>query len=195
MYDAGDYEDAMRYALNSLKYNEKANNLRFQAKTYELMAYIYSHASNYPQSIFYSRKAAAIFKSLGLHNNEFYSLLSEARSYSQDDTTENVAVELLDSLRDNFRDVDSTALGYLHYRYVYPLYLLGRHHEGYEHYRKALSYWKGEDRLESNPLVADMFTNIGMYDSAAYYLEQERLINPDYDNDATLRSAPVPTRP
>ncbi len=72
---------------------------------------------------------------------------------------------------------------------------LGRHHEGYEHYRKALSYWKGEDRLESNPLVADMFTNIGMYDSAAYYLEQERLINPDYDNDATLRSAPVPTRP
>lgn len=189
MYDAGDYEDAMRYALNSLEYNEKANNLRFQAKTYELMAYIYSHASNYPQSIFYSRKAAAIFKSLGLHNNEFYSLLSEARSYSQDDTTENVAVELLDSLRDNFRDVDSTALGYLHYRYVYPLYLLGRHHEGYEHYRKALSYWKGEDRLESKPLVADMFTNIGMYDSAAYYLEQERLINPDYDNDATYHFA------
>lgn len=189
MYDAGDYEDAMRYALNSLEYNEKANNLRFQAKTYELMAYIYSHASNYPQSIFYSRKAAAIFKSLGLHNNEFYSLLSEARSYSQDDTTENVAVELLDSLRDNFRDVDSTALGYLHYRYVYPLYLLGRHHEGYEHYRKALSYWKGEDRLESKPLVADMFTNIGMYDSAAYYLEQERLINPDYDNDVTYHFA------
>ena len=186
---ADDYPEAMKNVLKSLEWNDKANDSRFRAKAYDLIGDIYSHASNYPQAISYNRKAAHIFKGLGRKNNEFYSLISAARSYSQDDTTESVAVELLDSLRDNFRNMDSTALGLLHYRYIYPLYLLGRHHEGYEHYRKALSYWKGEDRLESNPLVADMFTNIGMYDSAAYYLEQERLINPDYDNDATYHFA------
>ncbi len=186
---ADDYPEAMKNVLKSLEWNDKANDLRFRAKAYDLIGDIYSHASNYPQAILYNRKAAHIFKGLGRKNNEFYSLISAARSYSQDDTTESVAVELLDSLRDNFRNMDSTALGLLHYRYIYPLYLLGRHHEGYEHYRKALSYWKGEDRLESNPLVADMFTNIGMYDSAAYYLEQERLINPDYDNDVTYHFA------
>lgn len=186
---ADDYPEAMKNVLKSLEWNDKANDSRFRAKAYDLIGDIYSHASNYPQAISYNRKAAHIFKGLGRKNNEFYSLISAARSYSQDDTTESVAVELLDSLRDNFRNMDSTALGLLHYRYIYPLYLLGRHHEGYEHYRKALSYWKGEDRLESKPLVADMFTNIGMYDSAAYYLEQERLINPDYDNDATYHFA------
>lgn len=188
-YYADDYAGAMSYALKSLEWNEKANNQRFKAKAYDLIGDIYSNASNYPQAVSYGRKAACIFSGLNLRNNEFYSLLSVSKAYSQDDTTESVAVELLDSLRDNFKDMDSTALGLLHYRYVYPLYLLGRHHEGYEHYRKALSYWKGEDRLESKPLVADMFTNIGMYDSAAYYLEQERLINPDYDNDATYHFA------
>lgn len=188
-YYADDYAGAMSYALKSLEWNEKANNQRFKAKAYDLIGDIYSTASNYPQAVSYGRKAACIFSALNLRNNEFYSLLSVSKAYSQDDTTESVAVELLDSLNDNFKDMDSTALGLLHYRYVYPLYLLGRHHEGYEHYRKALSYWKGEDRLESKPLVADMFTNIGMYDSAAYYLEQERLINPDYDNDATYHFA------
>lgn len=188
-YYADNYAGAMSYALKSLEWNENANNQRFKAKAYDLIGDIYSNASNYPQAVSYGRKAACIFSALNLRNNEFYSLLSVSKAYSQDDTTESVAVELLDSLRDNFKDMDSTALGLLHYRYVYPLYLLGRHHEGYEHYRKALSYWKGEDRLESKPLVADMFTNIGMYDSAAYYLEQERLINPDYDNDATYHFA------
>lgn len=189
IYDIGDNARSMRYALKSLEWNEKANDQRFQAKAYELIAYIYSQAHNYPQAISYSRKAAAIFKELGRRNNEFYSLLSAARSYSQDDTTERKAVELLDSIKENFKDVDSTALGMLHYRYIYPLSLLGHHQEGYRHYRKALAYWNGIDMLESKPLVADMFTNIGMYDSAAYYLHQERLVNPDYDNDVNYHFA------
>ena len=121
IYDAGDYAGAMRYALKSLEWNEKANDQRFQAKTYELIADIYSQASNYPQAISYSRKAATIFKELGRRNNEFYSLIDTAISYSQDDTTECKAVELLDSLKANFGDVDSTALGMLHYRYIYTL--------------------------------------------------------------------------
>lgn len=189
IYDAGDYDSAMRYALRSLEWNEKANDLRFRAKAYELIGYIYSHARNYPQAISYSRKAAAIFKTIGRRNNEFYSILSAARSYSQDDTTERKAVELLDSIKENFKDVDSTALGMLHYRYIYPLSLLGHHQEGYRHYRKALAYWNGIDMLESKPLVADMFTNIGMYDSAAYYLRQERMVNPGYDNDVNYHFA------
>ena len=189
IYDVEDYDGSMRYALKSLEWNEKAHDRRFQAKAYELMADIYSQASNYPQAISYSRKAAVIFKELGRRNNEFYSLIDTAISYSQDDTTECKAVELLDSIKENFKDVDSTALGMLHYRYIYPLSLLGRHQEGYRHYRKALAYWNGIDMLESKPLVADMFTNIGMYDSAAYYLHQERMENPDYDNDVNYHFA------
>ena len=56
IYDAGDYDGAMRYALRSLEWNEKAHDRRFQAKAYELMADIYSQASNYPQAISYSRR-------------------------------------------------------------------------------------------------------------------------------------------
>ncbi len=189
IYDVGNYDGAMEYALKSLEWNYRANDLRFKAKAYELIADIYSQASNYPQAISYSRKAATIFKELGRRNNEFYSLIDTAISYSQDDTTECKAVELLDSIKENFKDVDSTALGMLHYRYIYPLSLLGHHQEGYRHYRKALAYWNGIDMLESKPLVADMFTNIGMYDSAAYYLRQERMVNPDYDNDVNYHFA------
>lgn len=98
-------------------------------------------------------------------------------------------MELLDSIKENFKDVDSTALGMLHYRYIYPLSLLGSHQDGYRHYRKALAYWNGIDMLGSKPLVADMFTNVGMYDSAAYYLQQERMENPDYDNDVNYHFA------
>lgn len=61
--------------------------------------------------------------------------------------------------------------------------------DAYNHYRKALSYWNGEDLFDNKPFVAKMFTNIGMYDSAAYYLGQERMINPDYDNDLNYHSA------
>lgn len=189
IYDAGDYAGAMRYALKSLEWNENANDQRFRAKAYELIGYIYSHANNHPQSIIYSKKAAAIFKTLGLKSNEFNSLLSVARSYSQDDTSESKAVELLDSLEQSSIEVDSTLLGVLHYEYIYPLYLLGQHHNSYKHYQKALSYWNGADLLESKPLVADMFINIGMFDSAAYYLEKERQMNPDYDNDVNYHFA------
>ncbi len=188
-YYAGDYAGAMRNVLRSLEWNEKANNQRFEAKAYDLISNIYMSVFNYSQGVAYGRKAACIFADLGRKENELYSLMSVADAYGFDDFMQDKAVELLDSLSENFSDADSTALGGLHYRYRYPLYLLGRYHEAYNHYRKALSYWKGEDLFDNKPFVADMFTSVGMYDSAAYYLEQERLINPDYDNDLNYHSA------
>lgn len=188
-YYNGNHAEAMKCALESLEWNEKVSDMRFKAKAYDLIGNIYSDAGNYPQAITYSKKAAALFKSLELRANELYAWMDVTKAYSQDDTTEQKAVELLDSLKENFKDMDSTALGVLHYRYIYPLYLLGRHNEGYRHYQKALSYWNGADLLESKPLVADMFTNIGMFDSAAYYLEKERQMNPDYDNDVNYHFA------
>ena len=188
-YSAGDYAGAMRHALKSLEWNENARDQRFRAKTYDLISDIYSSVFNYTQGVAYGRRAASVFSGLGLKKNELYSLMGVANAYAHDDFMEDKAVELLDSLQENFRDADSTALGMLHYRYRYPLNLLGRHEDAYNHYRKAISYWKGEDLFDNKPFVADMFTSVGMYDSAAYYLEQERLINPDYDNDLNYHSA------
>lgn len=188
-YSAGDYAGAMRHALKSLEWNENACNQRFRAKTYDLISDIYSSVFNYPQGVAYGRRAASVFSVLGLKKNELFSLMGVANAYAHDDFMEDKAVELLDSLQENFRDADSTALGMLHYRYRYPLNLSGRHQDAYNHYRKALSYWKGEDLFDNKPFVAKMFTNIGMYDSAAYYLGQERMINPDYDNDLNYHSA------
>ena len=188
-YSAGDYAGAMSNALKSLEWNEKANNQRFKAKTYDLISDIYMSVFNYPQSIKYGRIAASLFNGLNLKNNEFYSLMSVADAYSRNDFSEDKAVELLDSLNENFRDVDSTALGSLHSRYRYPLYLMGSYGEAYKHYRKALAYWDGEDLFDNKSFVADMFTSIGMYDSATYYLEQEKLMNPDYDYDVAYHSA------
>ena len=188
-YSAGDYAGAMSNALKSLEWNEKANNQRFKAKAYDLILDIYTAVFNYPQGIAYGRKAASLFSTQGLRKNQLYSLMKVAYAYAHDDFKEDKAVALLDSLSANFIDADSTALGMLHYRYRYPLSLLERHQEAYEHYRKAISYWNGIDLFGDKPLVADMFTNIGMYDSASYYLEQERMINPDYDNDLNYHSA------
>lgn len=188
-YSAGDYAGAMRHALKSLEWNENARDQRFRAKTYDLISDIYSSVFNYTQGVAYGRRAASVFSGLGLKKNELYSLMGVANAYAHDDFMEDKAVELLDSLQENFGDADSTALGMLHYRYRYPLNLLGRHEDAYNHYRKAISYWKGEDLFDNKPFVADMFTSVGMYDSAAYYLEQERLINPDYDNDLNYHSA------
>ena len=188
-YSAGDYAGAMSNALKSLEWNEKANNQRFKAKTYDLISDIYTAVFNYPQGIAYGRKAASLFSAQGLRKNQLYSLMKVAYAYAHDDFKEDKAVALLDSLSGNFIDADSTALGMLHYRYRYPLSSLERHQEAYEHYRKAISYWNGIDLFGDKPLVADMFTNIGIYDSASYYLEQERIINPDYDNDLNYHSA------
>ncbi len=189
IYYAGDYAGAMSNALKSLEWNEKANNQRFKAKTYDLISDIYTGVFNYPQGIAYGRKAASLFSAQGLRKNQLYSLMKVAYAYAHDDFMEEKALELLDSLCGNFNDADSTALGMLHYRYRYPLSLLERHREAYQHYTKALSYWNGVDLFDNKPLVAKMFTNIGMYDSASYYLEQERMINPDYDNDLNYHSA------
>ncbi len=188
-YSAGDYAGAMRHALKSLEWNENARDQRFRAKTYDLISDIYSSVFNYTQGVAYGRRAASVFSGLGLKKNELYSLMGVANAYAHDDFMEDKAVELLDSLQENFRDADSTALGMLHYRYRYPLNLSGRHQDAYNHYRKALSYWNGEDLFDNKPFVAKMFTNIGMYDSAAYYLGQERMINRDYDNDLNYHSA------
>ncbi len=188
-YSAGDYAGAMRHALKSLEWNENACNQRFRAKTYDLISDIYSSVFNYEQGAANGIQAARLFSKCKLRKNQLYSLIKVANAYAHDDFMEDKAVELLDSLQENFRDADSTALGMLHYRYRYPLNLSGRHQDAYNHYRKALSYWNGEDLFDNKPFVAKMFTNIGMYDSAAYYLGQERMINPDYDNDLNYHSA------
>lgn len=188
-YSAGDYAGAMRHALKSLEWNENACNQRFRAKTYDLISDIHSSVFNYEQGAAYGIQAARLFSKCKLRKNQLYSLIKVANAYAHDDFMEDKAVELLDSLQENFRDADSTALGMLHYRYRYPLNLSGRHQDAYNHYRKALSYWNGEDLFDNKPFVAKMFTNIGMYDSAAYYLGQERMINPDYDNDLNYHSA------
>ncbi len=161
----------------------------FQGQDNDLISDIYTAVFNYPQGIAYGRKAASLFSAQGLRKNQLYSLMKVAYAYAHDDFKEDKAVALLDSLSGNFIDADSTALGMLHYRYRYPLSSLERHQEAYEHYRKAISYWNGIDLFGDKPLVADMFTNIGIYDSASYYLEQERIINPDYDNDLNYHSA------
>ena len=188
-YFAGNHDAAMRDALKSLEWNEKVNDIRFKAKAYDLIGNIYADACNYPQAISYNRRAAHLFKKLGRGLNEFYSLIDVTIAYSKDDFSEDKALELLDSIQNNFSNIDSTALGVLHYRYLYPLSLVGKHQEAYDHYRKALSYWNGTDILDNKPLVADMFTNIGMFDSAAYYLERERLMNSDYGKDRNYHFA------
>ena len=184
-----DYSGAMENALKSLEWNEKTGNRRFLAKTYDLIGSVYSNVYNYPQAAAYFRKAAGIFHELGRSENELFSRLSEAKAYSQDDFMEERSVELLDSLSGNFPEADSIPLGFLHHMYIYPLSLLGRHNEAYGHYRKALGYWHGVNLMESKPLVADMFTNVCMYDSARHYLAMERIENPDYDNDVNYHFA------
>ncbi len=185
----GDYPGAMKGALKSLEWNEKVGNRRFEAKNYDLIGGIYNDVYNHQQAASYYRKAADIFHEIGRRKNELFSRISVAQAYSQDDFMEERSIALLDSISDNPIDDDSIGLGLLHNTYIYPLSLLKRHREAYDHYRKALEYWGGVNLQESKPLVADMFINVCMYDSARHYLELERMENPDYDNDVNYHYA------
>lgn len=177
----GNLTSAIIEALTSLDLAEKLKDSYILAKTNELIADIYVASFNFDHAIPHRKLAANYYKKANKLTNEQYALVDLSREYSNSRKAEK-AIAILDSISSKTAISDSTLEGYLLDSYIKPLCDIGNYNLAKDKLNKATSYWMtNAAELRDNTYISNLFIHLNMLDSAEYYIEAEKSINPAWD--------------
>ena len=181
-FNRKDYKNAMNESLIALECVAK-DDCYMLAKIYELISDIYYYSYNMDKTIYYKKIAHDYNLESGRTLNAWYAITDIALAYDIN-KERNRAIQILDSIAENYEGKDSTFLGYLNNSYLRPLIALGASAKALEKHNNARAYWADRaDYLQEMSTVANMFLACGIKDSALLYFEKEKVVNTNWKND------------
>ena len=181
-FNRKDYKNAMNESLIALECVAK-DDCYMLAKIYELISDIYYYSYNMDKTIYYKKIAHDYNLESGRMLNAWYAITDIALAYDIN-KERNRAIQILDSIAENYEGKDSTFLGYLNNSYLRPLIALGASAKALEKHNNARAYWADRaDYLQEMSTVANMFLACGIKDSALLYFEKEKVVNTNWKND------------
>lgn len=172
---------AIKEALTALDLADRLNDDYILAKTNELIADIYVAAYNFDKAITHRRLAADYYRRADKPLNNQYALVDLAREYIRlKNPTKSISI--LDSLSTHTIISDSTFQGYFHASYIYGYTDLNEYTKALENFIIASAFWENQSHeMHDRTQIADMFSKIGILDSAEYYLDREKQLNPNWN--------------
>ncbi len=179
----GEYNSSMFEALTALGIAEKLGTHIILAKEHELLADIYNRSYDVDESIKHRRIAAENYWRDGNVINAAFSIIDLAKSIYRNGDAEGT-IAILDSISKAYQGNDSVLLGYVNDTYIAPLTELGRGKEAYEKYQLSKSYWGARAiHIQDIAGIAMMFADLDELDSVDYYLNEQRRVDPNWNDD------------
>lgn len=182
--NAGNLTTALRENLEALGIAREIADTLFMARAHDAIADAYHDLYNLEISIMHRKKASVYFKKTNYESSMMYCLLDIAREYGSSGQHYK-AIELLDSINENFNTTDSVFKGFLLESYIQPLIKAGKYSEALEKYQKSKQFWNpAAYNMQNYPEIAVIFVKCNMPDSARHYLVLESMTNMDYKKNA-----------
>lgn len=176
----GNHTVAITEALTTLDLAQALGDPYILAKTHELIADIYVAVYNFEHAVPHRRQAADYYRVAGKPLNTQYALVDLAREYIKIKNPSK-SIAILDSLAAHVHMSDSTFQGYFHASYIYGYADLNDYPKALEKFRLSSAFWKNQSyEMHDRTQIADMFSKIGILDSAEYYLDLEKRINSNW---------------
>ena len=177
----GNLTVAIKEALTALDLADRLNDDYIFAKTHELIADIYVAAYNFDKAITHRRLAADYYLRADKPLNNQYALVDLAREYIKVKKPTK-SISILDSLSTHTNISDSIFQGYFHASYIYGYTDLNEYNKALENFILTSAFWQTQSHeMHDRTQIADMFSKIGILDSAEYYLDREKQLNPNWN--------------
>ena len=180
-YNDNNYIGAINDALNAL---ETAYDPYWQGRIHALMADIYHKSFNHNNAVEHLRQSVACFDKAGnTRFSDFYRIALVNALSANGDTGE--AVGLLDSLTSLSEQRDSVTVGLLYSAYIHPLLMQHQPEKALKKFNISREYLG--QRVYTNgqlPLIARMYLENGMLDSARFVVNSMKHIKPSYMSDS-----------
>lgn len=182
----GKYGEAVTEALKSLEIAKKNNDWFNVGRCHQNIADAYHNTYNSPQAAIHRDSAFTNFLRAGKTNFAVYALI--------DLSEEAVHMEAYDKAKECFKQFseicpkeDSVALGVMETIYIHLYSKLNNYDEAVRHHNLLMKYLGNKlPEFHGNSFIASIYLNNNQLDSAKYYLEKERLTNPNYNDNITF---------